>query len=94
MSKPIRIALVGTQIMVDHPRRYVRVTEEVEWVCTNDLPFIVEFKEDSPFRNRSYCKGRRTGLPVVGSGTREYEYSIWVNGYTLDPVIIIDEPPP
>lgn len=63
--------------------------EEVIWV--SEMPFRIDFKGDSPFYedqfNQTY---RRSGLVrrgVLSDKFRTYEYTIEINGKTLDPQI-------
>jgi hypothetical protein len=63
--------------------------EEVNWV--SNLPFRIDFKSVSPFYEDQFNeKNHRSGLVrrgVLSSEFRTYEYTIDVNGKTLDPQI-------
>ncbi len=63
--------------------------EEVIWV--SDLPFRIDFKGDSPFYEGQFNPAnRRSGLvrrAVLSSQFRTYEYTVEINGKTLDPQI-------
>jgi hypothetical protein len=65
--------------------------EEVMWV--SELPFRVDFGGDSPFYESQFNTAyRRSGLVrrgVLSSQFRTYEYTIEINGKTLDPKIKI-----
>ncbi len=65
--------------------------EEVVWV--SELPFRIDFKQGTPFYEDQFNeKNRRSGLVrrgVLSSRFRGYEYTIEINGKTLDPVIKI-----
>jgi hypothetical protein len=63
--------------------------EEVIWV--SELPFRIDFRGDSPFYESQFNeKNRRSGLVrrgVISSRFRTYEYTIEIEGKTLDPQI-------
>jgi hypothetical protein len=65
--------------------------EEVIWV--SEVPFRIDFKNVSPFYEDQFNQThRRSGLvrrAVLPSKFRTYEYTIEVNGKTLDPKIMI-----
>ncbi len=64
-------------------------TEEVIWV--SELPFRIDFKGVSPFYEDQFDHTyRRSGMVrrgVLPSQFHAYEYTIEVNGKTLDPQI-------
>jgi hypothetical protein len=76
---------------------FLRVTinqakdEEVQWVC--DTPFRIDFKSGTPFYEDQFNETHsRSGLVrrgVLPSPHRPYEYTINVDGKTLDPQIMI-----
>ena len=63
--------------------------EEVIWV--SETPFRIDFKSGSPFYEDQFNQvRRRSGLVrrgVIPSRFRAYEYTIEVDGKTLDPQI-------
>jgi hypothetical protein len=63
--------------------------EEVIWV--SELPFRIDFKGDTPFYENQFNQlNKRSGLVrrgVISSRFRSYEYTIEINGKTLDPQI-------
>lgn len=65
--------------------------EEVIWV--SDVPFRIDFKSGTPFYEDQFNQtNRRSGLvrrAVLSSQHRTYEYTIEVNGKTLDPKIFV-----
>ena len=65
--------------------------EEVIWV--SKFPFRIDFKEGTPFYEDQFNQNhRRSGLVrrgVLASRVRYYEYTIEVNGKTLDPKIMV-----
>lgn len=65
--------------------------EEVIWV--SEFPFRIDFKNVSPFYEDQFNEThRRSGLvrrAVLPSKFRSYEYTIEVNGRTLDPKIFV-----
>jgi hypothetical protein len=65
--------------------------EEVMWV--SDVPFRIDFKKGTPFYEDQFDqKHRSSGLvrrDLLPSPFRSYEYTIDVNGKTLDPQIMI-----
>jgi hypothetical protein len=65
--------------------------EEVIWV--SEHPFRIDFKGDSPFYEDQFNQEhRRSGLVrrgVLPGRHRTYEYTIEINGKTLDPQIKI-----
>ena len=65
--------------------------EEVIWV--SEFPFRIDFKKGTPFYEDQFNqKHRRSGLvrrAVLASRFRYYEYTIEVNGKTLDPKIMV-----
>jgi len=85
--------------IVVHPKKFwVHKSEndEVEWVClrkhNHDNPsdpcFTVDFSKNngSPFSRSTFKNDRaRSGLPVVGAGPTEFEYTVTVGTETLDP---------
>jgi hypothetical protein len=66
--------------------------EEVIWESSE--PFLVNFKGNSPFYEKQFSnKYAQSGLvrrDVLGSKNVFYEYSIIVNGETLDPRFGVD----
>jgi hypothetical protein len=74
----------------------VSINTEVEWRCKGpSIPFFVQFKSKlEPFKDDVFVEGKCTGLPSVVSSKKKYKYLIWADNDCLDPVIIIDEPPP
>ncbi len=65
--------------------------EEVIWV--SEVPFRIDFKSGTPFYEDQFNQNhRRSGLVrrwVLASRVRYYEYTIEVNGKTLDPKILV-----
>lgn len=65
--------------------------EEVMWVC--DVPFRIDFNNGTPFYEDQFDQThRQSGLArrdLLPSRLRTYEYTINVNGKTLDPQIMI-----
>jgi len=65
--------------------------EEVIWV--SKFPFRIDFKNGTPFYEDQFNQNhRRSGLVrrgVLASRVRYYEYTIEVNGKTLDPKILV-----
>jgi hypothetical protein len=65
--------------------------EEVIWV--SEVPFRIDFKSGTPFYEDQFNQtSRRSGLvrrSVLSSQHRNYEYTIEVNGKTLDPKIFV-----
>lgn len=63
--------------------------EEVIWV--SETPFRIDFKSGSPFYEDQFSHAhRRSGLVrrgVIPSRFRAYEYTIEIDGKTLDPQI-------
>jgi|ERR1700722_5076876 len=65
--------------------------EEVMWVC--DVPFRIDFRNGTPFYEDQFDQThRQSGLvrrDLLPSPFRAYEYTVNVNGKTLDPQIMI-----
>ena len=65
--------------------------EEVIWV--SEFPFRIDFKGGTPFNDDQFDQTHhRSGLvrrAVLPSQDRHYEYTITVNGKTLDPKIFV-----
>lgn len=65
--------------------------EEVIWV--SEVPFRIDFGGDSPFYEGEFNHvHRRSGLVkrgVIPSQFRHYEYTIEIEGKTLDPKIFV-----
>ena len=65
--------------------------EEVIWV--SELPFRIDFKNGSPFYedqfDHTYARSGLVRRGVLPSRYHKYEYTIEVNGKTLDPQIMI-----
>jgi hypothetical protein len=65
--------------------------EEVIWV--SEFPFRIDFKSGTPFNDDQFDQThQRSGLvrrAVLPSRDRHYEYTITVNGKTLDPKIFV-----
>jgi hypothetical protein len=65
--------------------------EEVIWIAK--FPFRIDFKNGTPFYEDQFNQNhRRSGLVrrgVLASRVRYYEYTIEVNGKTLDPKIMV-----
>jgi hypothetical protein len=65
--------------------------EEVIWV--SEVPFRIDFKSGTPFYedqfNQTYSRSGLVRRDVLPSQYRTYEYTINVNGKTLDPQIMI-----
>ena len=66
--------------------------EEIAWVSAE--PFLVDFKGNSPFYEEQFSHIlRRSGLVrrnVMSSKFVFYEYTIIINGQSLDPRIRVD----
>jgi|ERR1700732_1919179 hypothetical protein len=66
--------------------------EQIIWESAED--FLINFTEDSPFYERQFSnKFALSGLVrrnVISSKTVFYEYTIIINGQSLDPRIRID----
>jgi hypothetical protein len=63
--------------------------EEVRWVSSDDLDFLVDFEDDSPFYESQFNQDspvsglvRRNILP---NDQRLYKYTVWVGNLQLDP---------
>ncbi len=65
--------------------------EEVMWV--SEVPFRIDFKTGTPFYedqfNQTFSRSGLVRRDVLPSQYRPYEYTINVNGKTLDPQIMI-----
>jgi hypothetical protein len=65
--------------------------EEVIWFA--EFPFRIDFKQGTPFYEDQFNQNhRQSGLVrrgVLASRVRYYEYTIEVNGKTLDPKIMV-----
>ena len=65
--------------------------EEVIWV--SEFPFRIDFKSGTPFNDDQFDQThQRSGLArraVLPSQEHPYEYTITVNGKTLDPKIFV-----
>ena len=79
------------QIAVEHRDLTIDRTKDEEVIWVSALPFRIDFKNVSPFYEDQFNQtNRRSGLVrrgVLSSQFRTYEYTIEVNGKTLDPQI-------
>jgi hypothetical protein len=66
--------------------------QEIIWTSAED--FVVDFKGNSPFYEQQFSNAnKQSGLVrrgVISSKTVFYEYSIIINGQTLDPRVRVD----
>jgi hypothetical protein len=80
------------QIAKDDETIILSRTEEVIWESSEQ--FVINFKGNSPFYekqfNNKYAQSGLVRRDVLGSPKVFYEYSIIVNGETLDPRFGVD----
>jgi hypothetical protein len=81
------------QVAAEHQTVTIDRTKDEEVIWVSEVPFRIDFKGDSPFYEDQFNQGyRRSGLvrrAVLSSQHRSYEYTIEVNGKTLDPKIFV-----
>lgn len=79
------------QIAAEHHSVVIDQTKDEEVLWVSELPFRIDFKNVSPFYEDQFNqKNHRSGLVrrgVLSSEFRTYEYTIDINGKTLDPQI-------
>jgi hypothetical protein len=79
------------QVATEHKCVVIDRTKDEEVIWVSDLPFRIDFKGDSPFYESQFNPAyRRSGLVrrgVLSSKFHTYEYTIEINGKTLDPQI-------
>jgi hypothetical protein len=63
--------------------------EEVRWVSVDNLDFLVDFEDDSPFYESQFNQDSPvSGLvrrDILPNEQRLYKYTVWVGNKRLDP---------
>jgi hypothetical protein len=65
--------------------------EHIRWEHKKGQPFIVSFKNDSPFNDFFFYPGKEDSDEVIqGAAYGKYPYAVEVDNLVLDPKVIID----
>lgn len=89
---PNKIEIIpGTPPTVDQPT--VRISkknkDKVEW-WSRSKDWVVVFDTDTPFELHYYCPCNPGNKDVIGAYD-SYKYTIYVDGNSADPIIIVDQ---
>jgi len=81
------------QVAAEHRSVTIDRTKDEEVIWVSEHPFRIDFKSGTPFYENQFNQTHgRSGLvkrAVLSSQQRSYEYTIEVNGKTLDPKIFV-----
>ncbi|HEV1994145.1 MAG TPA: hypothetical protein VGR03_07435 [Candidatus Acidoferrum sp.] len=96
-DKQVTITVAANQkdvIVAPDPVRLNKFAKHTAtWVCTQGLPFEVEF-EETPFQGSTFNHDTAKNLiprdDVINNAQHTYKYSVSVAGITKDPGLIVD----